>query len=51
MKGFFSAWESPIHWVRVAQAMDMVGRGWWPGCGLVDWRESDWGFDVIWVPR
>lgn len=40
---FFSAWESPIHRVRVAQAMDMVvRRWWWSGCGLVDWREPDW---------
>ena len=47
---FFSARESPVHWVWVAQAMDMVGRR-WSGCGLVDWREPDRGFDVIWVPR
>lgn len=51
VKGFFSAWESPIHRVRVAQAMDMVGRRRWPGCGLMDWRKPDWRFNVVWVPR
>lgn len=48
MEAVFSAWEGPCCWVWITQTMNVVGR-WRSGCGLVDRRKSDRGFDVIWV--